>query len=162
MRLLITGGAGFIGSNFIRYMLNKYPEYKITNLDKLTYAGNLENLKDVDRNNNYSFVKGDICNKALVQKLINGHDTVINFAACTHVDRSILDTDDFIQTNFVGTYTLLEATKDSNIKLFIQISSDECYGSIPSGYSKEIDRLEPNSPYSASKQQQTYWRDHIA
>jgi len=151
MRILITGGCGFIGSNFIRYMLKKYPDYKITNLDKLTYAGNLENLKDVEKNKNYSFIKGDICDKTLVEKLSKDSDIIINFAANTHVDRSILDADDFIKTNVVGAYTLLEAAKNNNIKLFIHISTDECYGSIPKGYSKEADSLEPNSPYSASK-----------
>ena len=151
MHLLITGGAGFIGSNFIRYLLKKYPDYKITNLDKLTYAGNLENLKDIEKNKNYSFIKGDICDKIIAKKLFKNADAVVNFAASTHVDRSILDADDFIQTNFVGAYTLLEAAKNNNIKLFIQISSDEAYGSIASGYSKESDFLEPNSPYSASK-----------
>lgn len=151
MRLLITGGCGFIGSNFIRHILNKYPDYKITNLDKLTYAGNTENLKDIEKNKNYSFVKGDICDKTIVEKLSKEVDAVVNFAANTHVDRSILDADDFVQTNFVGVYTLLEAAKNNNIKLFIQISTDECYGSILNGYSKESDSLEPNSPYSASK-----------
>lgn len=151
MRILVTGGCGFIGSNFIRYMIKKYPEYEITNLDKLTYAGNPENLKDIENNKNYSFIKGDICDIILTQKLAAEHDIIVNFAANTHVDRSILDADDFIQTNFVGTYTLLEAAKDNNIKLFIQIGTDECYGSISSGYSKETDAIEPNSPYSASK-----------
>ncbi|PJC46140.1 MAG: dTDP-glucose 4,6-dehydratase, partial [Candidatus Omnitrophica bacterium CG_4_9_14_0_2_um_filter_43_12] len=117
MRILITGGCGFIGSNFIRYMLKKYPDYKITNLDKLTYAGNLENLKDVEKNKNYSFIKGDICDKTLVEKLSKDSDIIINFAANTHVDRSILDADDFIKTNVVGAYTLLEAAKNNNIKL---------------------------------------------
>ena len=151
MRLLITGGCGFIGSNFIRHILSKYPDYKITNLDKLTYAGNLENLKDIEHNKNYSFVKGDICNVGLAERLTKQVDTVVNFAACTHVDRSILKAEDFIQTNIVGTYTLLEAAKKNKIKLFCHISTDEVYGSISSGYSKETDSLEPNSPYSASK-----------
>lgn len=151
MRILVTGGAGFIGSNFIRYMLGEHPDYKIINLDNLTYAGNLENLKDIEKNKNYFFVKGDICDKIVVKKLSKETDVIINFAACTHVDRSILDADDFIQTNFVGTYTLLEAAKKHNIKLFVHISTDECYGSVENGYSGEEDALKPNSPYSASK-----------
>src|SRR3989338_2572200 len=151
MRLLITGGCGFIGSNFIRYILKKYPDYKITNLDKLTYAGNLQNLKDIEKNKNYSFVKGDVCDVALTQKLISCHDFIVNFAACTHVDRSIYNSQEFIQTNIVGVHTLLESSKVHGIKLFVHISTDECYGSILSGCSKETDTLEPNSPYSASK-----------
>jgi len=132
-------------------MLKKYPEYKITNLDKLTYAGNPENLKDAEKNKNYSFVKGDICDKTIVQKLVVGHDVVINFAACSHVDRSILEAEDFVTTNIAGAYMLLEAAKTGGIKLFIQIGTDEVYGSVASGFSKEADSLEPNSPYSASK-----------
>ncbi len=125
MRLLITGGCGFIGSNFIRYILKKYPGYKITNLDKLTYAGNLENLKDIENHKNYSFVKGDICDVSLTEKLAKEADIIVNLAACTHVDRSILKAEDFIQTNIVGTYTLLEAAKKNpGVKKFIQIS---CY-----------------------------------
>jgi len=151
MKLLITGGAGFIGSNFIRYVMDKRPDYKIVNLDKLTYAGNLDNLKDIEKNRNYSFVEGDICDKTLVRKISKDCEVIINFAACTHVDRSILDADDFMQTNIFGTYTLLEAAKDYGMKLYVQISTDEVYGSIQSGYSKETDSLEPNSPYSASK-----------
>jgi dTDP-glucose 4,6-dehydratase len=151
MRLLITGGAGFIGSNFIRHVLKKYPDYKITNLDKLTYAGNPENLKDAEANRNYSFVKGDICDKALVGKLTKSCDAVINFAACSHVDRSILEPEEFIRTNVFGTYTLLEFSRTNGVKLFIQIGTDEVYGSIQGGFSKESDPLEPNSPYSASK-----------
>ena len=150
-KILITGGCGFIGSNFIRYILNKHPEYNVTNLDKLTYAGNLGNLKDIENSTNYSFVKGDICDKALVEKLIKDSDTVVNFAACTHVDRSIVSSEDFIRTNVVGLHTLLEAARKHRIKLFLQIGTDEIYGSVLGGYSKEIDAPEPNSPYSASK-----------
>jgi len=148
--ILVTGGAGFIGSNFIRLMLEKYPNLKIINLDKLTYAGNLNNLKDIEKNKNYSFVKGDICNKTLVNKLAKDVDTIINFAAETHVDRSITGADPFIQTNVFGTYVLLGASKENEIR-FMQISTDEVYGSIKKGSFKETDNLNPNSPYSASK-----------
>jgi dTDP-glucose 4,6-dehydratase len=150
-RLLVTGGAGFIGSNFIRLILSKYPDYKITNLDKLTYCGNIENLRDVENNKNYTFVKGDIVDEALVSRLVKDCDTIVHFAAESHVDRSIKDPSEFLRTNIFGTYTLLEAAKKSGVKLFIQISTDEVYGSIARGYSKEGDPLEPNSPYSATK-----------
>lgn len=149
--LLVTGGAGFIGSNFIRHILGKYPDYHVTNLDKLTYCGNLENLRDVEKNRQYRFVKGDITDKQTVEKLVKGCDSIINFAAESHVDRSIQDASEFVRTNIFGTYTLLEAAKKSGIELVIQISTDECYGSIARGYSKEGDPLEPNSPYSATK-----------
>lgn len=150
-RLLITGGAGFIGSNFIRHMVHKYPDYKIVNLDKLTYCGNLDNLKDIEKHKNYKFVKGDITDAALVEKLVGESDVVINFAAESHVDRSITDPGIFVKTNVVGTFTLLEAAKKSGVDLFIQISTDEVYGSVESGSSKETDALDPNSPYSATK-----------
>jgi len=150
-KLLITGGAGFIGSNFIRHILKKYPGYRITNLDKLTYCGNLENLKDVARNKNYRFVKGDIADAKLVNKLVKGCDAIINFAAETHVDRSIHDASDFVRTNVHGTYALLEAARTGGIKLFCQISTDEVYGSIDEGSFLEDDPLKPNSPYSATK-----------
>lgn len=151
MRLLITGGAGFIGSNFIRYILNKYPSYKIINLDKLTYAGNLENLKDVQAGKNYTFVRGDICDDKLIKRIIAQCDCLINFAAATHVDRSIKDASDFIRTNVYGTYALLEAARQARLKLFIQISTDEVYGSVLKGKSKETASLSPNSPYAATK-----------
>jgi dTDP-glucose 4,6-dehydratase len=149
-KILITGGAGFIGSNFIRYVINKYPDYQIINLDKLTYCGNLDNLKDIV-SKNYHFVKGDICNKKLIDDLASRCECIINFAACTHVDRSILDATDFIKTNINGTNILLEAAKKHRVGKFIQISTDEVYGSIQKGSFKETDPLEPNSPYSASK-----------
>ena len=151
--LLVTGGAGFIGSNFIHYMIEKYPEYKIINLDKLTYAGNLENLRDVENNPNYSFVKGDIADAVIVEKIFseNNVDVVINFAAESHVDRSIDNPGVFIQTDVYGTFVLLEAVRKHNSKLFFQISTDEVYGSILDGSFKETDPLLPNSPYSASK-----------
>lgn len=151
MKLLITGGCGFIGSNFVRYLLKKYPDYEIMNLDKLTYAGNRENLKDIEKNKNYTFVKGDICDEAVVSKLSRGRDAVINFAAETHVDRSITDASSFVKTNVYGTYCLLEAVKKNNVPRFIQISTDEVYGSIASGKFKEADPIKPNSPYAASK-----------
>jgi dTDP-glucose 4,6-dehydratase len=150
-RLLITGGAGFIGSNFIRYILKKYGSYRITNLDKLTYCGNLENLKDVARNKNYRFVRGDIADAGLVNKLVKNCDIIINFAAETHVDRSIKDASSFVKTNVFGTHTLLEAARAGGIKLFCQISTDEVYGSINEGSFREDDPLKPNSPYSATK-----------
>ena len=151
MRLLVTGGAGFIGSNFIRHILKKYPDFKIVNLDKLTYAGNLDNLKDIENNPNYQFIKGDICDKEIVEKLAKDIDIIINFAAETHVDRSIEDAGVFIKSDILGTYNLLEAVKKFNIKKFIQISTDEVYGSTENNSFKETDSLKPNSPYSASK-----------
>jgi dTDP-glucose 4,6-dehydratase len=151
MRLLVTGGCGFIGSNFIRYILNNYPSYRILNLDKLTYAGNQENLKDFEGNKNYSFIKGDICDSKLAAKAIKGCDCLLNFAAETHVDRSIRDASSFVETNARGTFTLLEAAKERGLKRFIQVSTDEVYGSVLRGKSRESDPLFPNSPYSASK-----------
>ena len=152
MNLLITGGAGFIGSNFIRYILNQYPDYKIINLDKLTYAGNLENLRDIENNPHYTFVKGDICNENIVDKLVSRQpDAIINFAAESHVDRSIIDPQSFIKTDILGAQTLLEAAKKYQIERFVQISTDEVYGSIKEGFFTEESSLRPNSPYSASK-----------
>lgn len=151
MKLLITGGCGFIGSNFVRYMLKNHPDYKITNLDKLTYAGNPDNLSDIDANPNYNFVQGDICDSLLVADIIPGHDAVINFAAESHVDRSITNPDEFVQTNVLGVNNLLDIAQKNNIGRFIQVGTDECYGSIEVGAFKETDRLEPSSPYSASK-----------
>ena len=150
-RLLVTGGAGFIGSNFIRHILNKYDDYRIVNLDKLTYCGNLDNLKEASKDKRYKFIKGDITNADTVEKAVKGCDCVINFAAETHVDRSIKDPSNFVRTNVFGTYTLLEAAKKIGAGLFIQLSTDEVYGSILKGAFKEIDPLHPNSPYSASK-----------
>ena len=151
MQVLVTGGLGFIGSNFIRHILHKYPDYKITNLDKMTYCGNPENLKDIEKNKNYDFVKGDICDVKIVDKLAKGKDIVLNFAAETHVDRSIDDPKSFIKTDVDGTHTLLEAAKKYNVKRFVQISTDEVYGSIEKGSFTEESPLNPNSPYSASK-----------
>lgn len=149
--ILVTGGAGFIGSNFIRHILNKHPDCRIINLDKLTYAGNLDNLRDIEKNKNYTFVKGDICDKEIVEKLAKDCDMIINFAAETHVDRSITDAGSFVKTNVFGTYLLLDAAKKFGIERFIQVSTDEVYGSIDQGSFKEIDNLNPSSPYSASK-----------
>lgn len=151
--LLVTGGAGFIGSNFIRYMVRKDNGYKIINLDKLTYAGNLENLKDIEDIKNYRFIKGDICDRDLVEDIFSGNkiDAVVNFAAESHVDRSITDPGVFIQTDVYGVFVLLEAATKYKSKVFLQISTDEVYGSIEKGSFSEDDPLAPNSPYSASK-----------
>jgi dTDP-glucose 4,6-dehydratase len=151
MKLLVTGGAGFIGSNFIRYILETYPEYKITNLDCLNYAGNLENLSDIAKNKNYKFVKGNIKDSKTISKLVKEADYVVNFAAQTHVDRSIKEAKDFIETNINGVFVLLEACRNSKIKLFMQISTDEVYGSSLESSFIETDALLPSSPYSASK-----------
>lgn len=151
MKVLVTGGAGFIGSNFIRHILSKNSDYEVVNLDKLTYAGNLDNLKDVEKKSNYSFIRGDICDAQVVEKAINGCDYVVNFAAETHVDRSILNASNFIDTNVHGTHVLLEAAKNVGIKKFIQVSTDEVYGSIEKGSFTEESSLRPNSPYAASK-----------
>ena len=153
MKILVTGGAGFIGSNFIRYFLQKYSQYQIINLDKLTYAGNLDNLSDVENRPNYRFVKGDICDSELVNKIVkDGVDAIVHFAAESHVDRSIYDPAIFVKTNVLGTQTLLESALKFKIDRFIQISTDEVYGSLgKEGSFTESSPLLPNSPYSASK-----------
>ncbi|MEA1926141.1 MAG: dTDP-glucose 4,6-dehydratase [Patescibacteria group bacterium] len=153
MKLLVTGGCGFIGSNFIHYILKKYPDHKIVNLDALTYAGNLENLKGIENNPNYEFVKGDITDKKLVNKLVKDADTIVHFAAESHVDRSILNSDTFIRTNVNGTHTLLETAKNSGNKRFHHVSTDEVYGSLEKNDSafNESAPYDPRSPYSASK-----------
>jgi len=157
MKLLITGGAGFIGSNFVRHIFNKYPDYTIINLDKLTYAGNLDNLKDIadiaGDGSRYRFVRGDVSDKAVVESILtDGVDAVINFAAESHVDRSIDDSKIFVDTNVVGTTILLDACLKYKINRYVQISTDEVYGSLgPTGKFSEITPLAPNSPYSASK-----------
>ena len=151
MKILITGGAGFMGSNAVRFFLKNYPDVQIVNLDKLTYAGNLENLKDVENNPRYKFVKGDIADEKLVDEVVKDVDVIINYAAETHVDRSILDPKAFITTDVLGTYALLEAAKKYNIKKYIQISTDEVFGSIQDGKFREDSPFEPNSPYAASK-----------
>ncbi len=149
--LLVTGGAGFIGSNFIRYMLQKHSDITIVNLDKLTYAGNLDNLKEVEKDPRYRFVKGDICDESVVDPLVKEADVVLNFAAESHVDRSIGKPDDFIRTDVFGTFVLLEASRRHSVERFVQISTDEVYGSIREGSFREEDPLMPSSPYSASK-----------
>ena len=152
MKLLVTGGAGFIGSCFIRYMINKHPDYKIINLDALTYAGNIENLDDVKDNKNYTFIHGNICDKKLVRDITAEVDCVINFAAESHVDRSITGPEIFIQTNVQGTLNLLQCAKETGIERYLQVSTDEVYGTLgKTGYFYETTPLAPNSPYSASK-----------
>ncbi|UZE92309.1 MAG: dTDP-glucose 4,6-dehydratase [Methanosarcinales archaeon] len=148
MKILITGGAGFIGCNFVRYMLKKYPDEEIVVLDKLTYAGRIENLQDVM--DKIKFIKGDICDRKDVEK-VKECDVIFNFAAETHVDRSIIDAGIFVKTDVLGTYNLLEYARKHNIGKYIQISTDEIYGSIEKGSFKEEDMLDPSSPYSASK-----------
>jgi len=163
MTVLVTGGAGFIGSNFLIYMTNKYPEYKFINLDALTYAGNLDNLIDIEKNSNYTFIKGDICDAELIDGIFNEYapDYVVNFAAESHVDRSITDPQIFLKTNIMGTQVLLDACKKywitlnpelSALNKYLQVSTDEVYGSLGAeGYFTENTSLAPNSPYSASK-----------
>ncbi len=153
-RILVTGGAGFIGSNFVRMVLSEQQDCFVANLDKLTYAGNLENLAGFENHPNHKFIKGDICDGTLVDKIINEYkiDAIINFAAESHVDRSISEPKIFIETNIKGTLTLLEAARDRKLKRFIQISTDEVYGELgPTGKFTEQTPYHPNSPYSASK-----------
>ncbi|WP_068783738.1 dTDP-glucose 4,6-dehydratase [Paenibacillus phocaensis] len=153
MKLLVTGGAGFIGSNFVLYMLKQHPEYKIVNVDALTYAGNLENLKSVEGNPNHTFVKADITDAKAMDELIGTSvDIVVNFAAESHVDRSILEPDIFVKTNVLGTQVLLDAAKKHGVQKFVQVSTDEVYGTLgETGLFTEETPLAPNSPYSASK-----------
>lgn len=154
MKVLVTGGAGFIGSNFVRYMVKKYPEYNIVNLDSLTYAGNLENLKDIEELSNYKFVKGDIADRQFINQLFKEEkfDYVLNFAAESHVDRSITNPDIFIQTNIQGAQVLLDAAKNAEVKKYLQVSTDEVYGTLgETGYFTEETPLASNSPYSSSK-----------
>jgi dTDP-glucose 4,6-dehydratase len=150
-KLLVTGGAGFIGSNFTRYMLGAHDDVDIVVLDKLTYAGNLDNLKEVEDNPRYRFIRGDICEAKVVEEAAAGRDCIVNFAAETHVDRSIGDPASFITTDVYGTYVLLEATRKLGIPKFIQISTDEVYGDAVEEPSREDSPLMPQSPYAASK-----------
>lgn len=174
-KILITGGAGFIGSNFIRYLYNKYPEYELLNLDFLTYAGNLDNLLDIEKSESkkkakdkrYHFLHGDICDIVLLGKILKKHkpEVVVNFAAESHVDRSILDSRYFFRTNLVGVHNLIDLVIKYNIKRFIQISTDEVYGDIPKGKSNELSNFKPSNPYAASKASadllvQSYIRTH--
>lgn len=152
MRLFITGGAGFIGSNFIQHVLATHPGYRIVNFDKLTYAGNLDNLRDVEGHANYAFIRGDICDREALDTAIAGAGAVMNFAAESHVDRSIESAADFIETNVLGTQTLLDAARAARVSRFVQISTDEVMGSCSEGgYFTEASPMQPNSPYAASK-----------
>jgi len=151
LRILVTGGAGFIGSNFVRFVLGRHPDDSVVNFDKLTYAGNLENLADLAADARYAFVRGDICDEAAVERAMGAVDAVVNFAAETHVDRSIQHAGAFIDTDIKGLYVLLEAARKRNIERFVHVSTDEVYGSIERGSFKETDPLNPSSPYAASK-----------
>jgi dTDP-glucose 4,6-dehydratase len=153
MKLLVTGGAGFIGSNFIRQMINSPADWEVINLDILTYAGNLNNLKGIEKNPRYTFIKGDICNRDIVNTILDNHnvDAIVHFAAESHVDRSIADAAAFVMTNILGTHTLLECARSHTIPKFIHISTDEVYGSTMGRSFNETDILSPSSPYSASK-----------
>ena len=152
MKLLVTGGAGFIGSCFVRHILNKYQDYQVINIDALTYCGNLENLKDVENNPNYKFVHGNICDRKLVRELVSQVDCIVNFAAESHVDNSIKHPEVFIETNVQGTLNLLQSAKEIGIERYLQVSTDEVYGTLgKTGYFYETTPLAPNSPYSASK-----------
>ena len=165
MKILVTGGAGFIGSNFVRHVLTAHHDDSVVNLDKLTYAGNLENLRDVEANPRYRFVKGDICDGAAVREAMRGADAVVHFAAETHVDRSNLGADEFLRTNVNGTFTMLEAARELRIARFLAVGTDEVYGSIAEGAAREGDALNPSNPYSASKAAadllaRAYWTTH--
>ncbi len=149
--VLVTGGAGFIGSNFVRYFLENNPSYSVINLDKLTYAGNLENLTDIEGHPRHRFVRGDISDRKLVEGLAREVTAIIHFAAETHVDRSIVQPDEFVKTNVYGTYILLEVARTFRHSRFVHVSTDEVYGSRLEGFFKEGDSLTPNSPYSATK-----------
>ena len=152
-KLLVTGGAGFIGSNFIHYWVKKYPNDFLINLDKLTYAGNLENLKNLENNKNYQFIKGDIVDEKIVNKLMSQVDLVVHFAAESHVDRSIISADEFVKTNVLGTQVLLKVALNNGLKRFHHVSTDEVFGSLPlgEGYFNENFPYDPHSPYAASK-----------
>lgn len=152
IKILVTGGAGFIGSNFVRYALATHPDWHVTTLDKLTYAGRLENLRDVQDHPRHTFVHGDIADRGVAAPLVRASEIVIHFAAETHVDRSILNAGEFITTDVFGTFVLLEAAREAPaLRRFVQISTDEVYGSVPTGSSRETDELRPRNPYSASK-----------
>ncbi len=156
-KILITGGAGFIGANFVHYILNKYKDYKVVNLDKLTYAANISNLDDIKDNKNYKFIQGDICDKSLIDNLFKNEkfDIVVNFAAESHVDRSICSPDIFVNTNVLGTQILLDASLKYNVERFHQVSTDEVYGDLPLDRPdllfNEKNNINPSSPYSSSK-----------
>ncbi len=165
MKILVTGGAGFIGSNFVRHVLAAHPDDAVVNLDKLTYAGNLENLRDIEKDPRYRFVHGDICDRAQIRKTMQGVDAVVHFAAETHVDRSNTGAAEFLSTNVTGTFTLLEAARELKVHRFVAIGTDEVYGSIAKGAARELDPLNPSNPYSASKAAadllaKAYWTTH--
>jgi dTDP-glucose 4,6-dehydratase len=166
IQVLVTGGAGFIGSNFVRYAISTHPDWHVTTLDKLTYAGRMENLRDVIDSPRHTFVKGDIADATVAAPLVHAADYVVHFAAETHVDRSILQAGEFITTDIFGTFVLLEAARQADhLKRFVQISTDEVYGSVPEGSSTETDELRPRNPYSASKAgadrlAYSYWATH--
>jgi dTDP-glucose 4,6-dehydratase len=165
VRLLVTGGAGFIGSNFIRHVLHVHPEDSVVNLDKLSYAGNLQNLVDVADDPRYRFVHGDIADGPLVRDAARAVDAVVNFAACSHVDRSLVEPEEFLRTDVFGVFTLIEAVRELGVPRFLQISTDEVYGSLATGSARESDPLCPSNPYSAAKAGAdllalAYWRTH--
>jgi len=165
LKLLVTGGSGFIGSNFVRHVLAAHPDDTLVNFDKLTYAGNPANLRDVEADPRYAFVHGDVCDAKLVRDVAHGVDAVVNLAASTHVDRSLMEPDEFLKTDVFGVFTLLEAVKDLRIPRFVHISTDEVYGSVERGSSRESDPLRPTNPYSASKAggdllALAYWHTH--
>jgi dTDP-glucose 4,6-dehydratase len=165
MKLLVTGGSGFIGSNFIRWVLHAHAGDRIVNLDKLTYAGNRANLADVEHDPRYRFVQGDVCDATLVRDVMQGVDAVVNFAAASHVDRSLIEPDEFIRTDVFGVFTLLEAVRELRIGRLLHISTDEVYGSVAHGSSREDDPVRPTNPYSASKAggdllARAYWHTH--
>ena len=152
VEVLVTGGAGFIGSNFVRYALNRHADWRITTLDKLTYAGRVETLHDVINNPRHRFVQGDVADPNIAAPLVRQSELVVHFAAETHVDRSILAAGEFIRTDVYGTFVLLEAAREAqSLRRFVQISTDEVYGSVATGRSRETDELRPRNPYSASK-----------
>jgi dTDP-glucose 4,6-dehydratase len=165
MKLLVTGGCGFIGSNFIRYVLAQHPDDRLVNLDKLTYAGNPANVADLEHDPRYSFVQGDIADADLVRDVTRGVDAVVNFAAPSHVDRSILDADEFLKTNVLGVRVLLEAVRSLRVPRMLHVSTDEVYGSIATGAATETSPLQPSNPYSAAKAggdllALAYWKTH--
>jgi dTDP-glucose 4,6-dehydratase len=165
MKILVTGGAGFIGSNFVRHLLTAHPDDAVVNFDKLTYAGNLENLRDVEKDPRYRFVRGDICDRAQVRETMEGVEAVVHFAAETHVDRSNAGAAEFLSTNVTGTFTLLEAARELKVSRFVAVGTDEVYGSIAKGAARELDPLNPSNPYSASKAAadllaRAYWITH--
>ncbi|HZO41362.1 MAG TPA: dTDP-glucose 4,6-dehydratase [Methylomirabilota bacterium] len=165
MKLLVTGGSGFIGSNFIRHVLTTHADDRVINLDKLTYAGNPANLADLERDPRYTFLQGDVCDGKIVRDACRGVDAIVNFAAESHVDRSLMEPDAFLKTDVFGVFTLLEAVRELKIPRFLHISTDEVYGSVERGSSRESDPVRPTNPYSASKAggdllAMAYWHTH--